>query len=289
MKKAKRIVALLLSIILFIPLSATSSFAYNQDEHDRILNDILFPLKEHDLKNNPASKSAIEALECACYLSIDQFNSNGKTELTTLANYGVKDLPSSVTQEGFYYTANATTHRKATHRGWREDNYAPADLKIWKNRKPILTNTVDKIFDFQGDDAKKDSFCAIVYYIHILGDRAYDCGTGHYYNPNTILELGGRNDKQDIISELKYYLGILFKNRKNNRNYSYLISKLDQINSDLKPLMSHPEKLQDSTSEEFKKYSECAKRTLDLMKGENFSLLLKGEPFFNEVFYNHPY
>ena len=131
----------------------------------------------------------------------------------------------------------------------------------------------------------------LIYYIHILGDKEYDCNNLNYYEPERIMiELGGRSDdKSDIIDELVYYISILFKDQKSTQNYKYIISKLNIINSELRPIVKDVAVLKNSNSDEFKKYKACTDKTLDLISSDNFSLLLKGETFFNKVFYNHPY
>ncbi|SFY04218.1 hypothetical protein [Ruminococcus sp. XPD3002] len=303
MKFRKMIFMLFISVIV---LSFVSKDVYafpSHKKHDDMLESILFPLYEHDLKNNDESVKALEAIEYASYLTIDQRGDNGKDKLEKLKEYGIKGLPKSTTDPGYYIAGVGENHRKPTHRGWDYDNYTstPKDYEIWKNRRPILENTVDKFFDFNGDDKQKESFCAIIYYIHILGDRYDDCNNNRkYYPPSVIMELGGRkNDEKDIIHELEKYIRLLFKNSINesNNNYDRIIRKLEEINIELEPIVTtqNAQNLNDNTSDEFQIYCKCAEEALNMFqnvnscKEEQFSILLKSEPFFNKVFYKHQY
>ncbi|WP_295068762.1 hypothetical protein [Ruminococcus sp.] len=295
MKYLKISLAILLSIS-FLLLPSSSAMAHGREKHDEILFKAFFPLEEHDLKSGTKIKEIREVLSNASYLSIDQHNTNSGDDekLKKLKDFGVKGLPTSIYDSDYRIQAYGEDHRRFTHRGWdpdkREVEYNTEELAKWIIRKPILENTVDKVFDFNGDTKKRDSFCAIIYYIHILGDKEYDCNNLKYYEPERIiLELGGRPDKADIIDELIYYISILFKDQKSTQNYTYIISKLNEINSELKPIVKNVAVLKNSNSDEFKKYKACTDRTLSLIRSDNFSLLLKGETFFNKVFYNHPY
>lgn len=295
MKYFKLCLAILLSIS-FILLPSSSAMAHGRDKHDEIMFRAFFPLEEHDLKSGTKINEIKEVLSYASYLSIDQHNSNSGDEekLKKLKDFGIKGLPTSIYDSDYRIQAYGEDHRRFTHRGWdpnkKEVEYSTEELQKWKKRKPILENTVDKVFDFNGDTKKRDSFCAVIYYIHILGDKEYDCNNLNYYeHERIIIELGGRPGKEDIIDELIYYISILFKDQKNTQNYSHIISKLKVINSELSPIVKDVGVLKNSNSDEFKKYKECTERALEIMKSENFSLLLKGETFFNKVFYNHPY
>lgn len=278
-----------------------SALAYGHDNHDKILlstsePSLFFPFHEHDLKTGTKIEEIKTVLCYACYISIDQHNTNQMDDekLKKLKDYGVKGLPKSISDSKYQINATGDKHRRFTHRGWDPDkdeiNYNPEELIKWEYRKSILENTVDKIFDFDGDLEKRDSFCALLYYVHILGDKESDCNNKKVYEyQREILEVGGRNDKSDIIDELIYYLEKLFKDQKHTPNYNYIMDELKIINSKLKPVVSDVSKLRNSESDEFRTYTECTKQTLALLKSDNISLLLKSENFFNEVFYNHPY
>lgn len=124
-------------------------------------------------------REAIEAIESAAYLCPDQFNGSGKEELNTLIAYGVPGIPNSIDEINF--TSN-WQHRRYTHMDWVPMEHP--DVGNWDMRKEILLATVNKVFDFgpftdpvpllgwKVDYTDQcNSFCALVYYVHILGDN----------------------------------------------------------------------------------------------------------------------
>ena len=212
-------------------------------------------------------------------LTIDQFNEDGQKEIDALKKFGVKNLPKL---NDIDYSASSRTHRRQTHRGWtaEEGLYEGDVLERWKIRKDILINTVEKIFDFNGNEAKKDSFCALIYYIHILEDRS--AGETYYTNAE-IMELGGRTDEQDIACELLKYIEILFEDQKHTHKYQHVVSKLEILDSGIKELLkSQPAGLM--SSETFAKYQEYAEDMKEVLTC-NLPEMLKDEDFFSEVFY----
>lgn len=268
---------MLLAIVLFI-LSLPPVDAYSRTEHDKIMCDILFK-NFKVIENDKSVSDIIEALECASYLTIDQYNGNGYSDLDYLKKYGVKGIPNNISD--IDYSAGPY-HRRATHRGWNGEIslYEGATLERWKIRKEILLNTVDKIFDFNGNNAKKDSFCAIIYYIHILGDRIAD---EKYYQNADIMELGGRTDKYDITHELLVNFEILFADQKHTHKYQHVVSKLEKCNSKISKLVNKtPSGI--SSYDEFKEYQKYAEEIKEVLEC-NLPEMLKEEDFFKEVFY----
>ena len=97
MKLFKQAFAFALTLILFayslcytIPV-----LAYNKDEHNAIMRQVLFKDRNTGLEKNTSPKNnkhnkEVEALELACYLAIDQYNGNGESELKSLKQFGVK-------------------------------------------------------------------------------------------------------------------------------------------------------------------------------------------------------
>ena len=279
MKHIKQICALFFASA-FIVLNIFSASAYEKDEHNKMMCDVLFK-NFKTIENDKDVADEIKALEYASYLAIDQFNGNGQSELDYLKNYGVKEIPklSEIDYSGGSY------HRRATHRGWDgEINiYEGATLDRWIIRKKILINTADKIFDFKGNKEKRESFCAIIYYIHILGDRLSD---KKYYVNTEIMELGGRTDELDITNELIKHFEILFKDIKNTHRHKYqhVISKLELYNSKISELMKEYEKDGKMSDENFKLYQKYAEDINEVLR-DNLPEMLKNEDFFSEVFY----
>ena len=277
MKRFKKLSAVLLALILLLSDIPTVR-AYERDEHDRMTEDVLFK-NFKVIDNDPSVLGEINALESAAYLTIDQFNANGQGDLTALKTFGVKMLPKL---RDIDYPSSGAYHRRATHRGWTAEIgvYDGEVLERWLLRKEILISTVEKIFDFKGDETRKDSFCALIYYIHILGDRIDDT---KYYPNAEIMELGGRTDEQDIACELLKYIEILFEDQKHTHKYQHVVSKLEILDSKIKELLqSQP--AGPMSEKAFKKYKKYAKKMKKVLKC-NLPEMLKDEDFFSEVFY----
>lgn len=277
MKDVKHFLVVLLTFVICLIFSSPV-YAYDRKEHDMIMIDVLFkPFK--NVENDPSVKNEVEALKCASYLTIDQYNGNGEKELLFLQEYNVKDIPSSISK--IDYTGNAY-HRRPTHRGWDGETtgvYQTMDKERWIVRKKILINTVDKIFDFKGNTSKRDSFCALIYYIHILGDRIHD---DKYYQNNTIMELGGRSDNQDITHELRHHISILFSSQNHTHKFNHVITKLDLIDNRISTLLKRNNG--SISNEDFAEYKGYAKDIMEVLM-YNIPEMLKDEDFFRKVFY----
>ena len=199
MKIAKRILICICVVALVFTLPVKTE-AYERDEHDKLMLDVLFKhFKEID--NDKSVQDEIKAIECACYLTIDQFNESGQKALDTLNDYGVKGIPKNIS--GIKISASPNTHRSYTHRGW-DYPYSGVQGEQWPNRQAVMVNTVGTIFDFNGDTKKQESFCKLLYYIHILGDHMDDTSY-KINNENIIINL--------IITSVFYLLiGLLYAN-----------------------------------------------------------------------------
>ena len=120
-----------------------------------------------------------------------------------------------------------------------------------------------------------------MYYIHLLGDR--ESGDTYYTNA-VIMELGGRKDNYDIISELIKHIKMLFSF---SLKRMFLIDKLQEINSEVAELRKAPDgseaKIEEELFNQYKKYASLIlkdKLTLNLPK------MLKDEQWFSDVFYS---
>lgn len=277
MKKQKWLVLIfcLMLILALIGYSFTKTYAFERKDHDKYMVRVLFKnFLETD--NKPSIHDEIEALENASYLAIDQFNGNGQSDLDELSAYGVKDLPLLSVID---YSASGKTHRTYTHRGW-DFVYGGAAEERWKQRKDILLNTADTIFDFDGNEKQKDSFCALIYYIHILGDLKDD--KSYKVQNGLIMDAGGRVDKSDIIDELLLHFEILFADQKHTHKYLSLTMAMQRYNTKLSKLLRSEGGI--NTDEEFalrQEYVEGLMNLLTLYLPE----MLKDEDFFYNVFY----
>lgn len=275
MRRSKWVIVLLCILLALGNISQTS-FAYERNGHDAYMSDVLFK-NFKEVKNDSRIANDIKALECASYLAIDQFNNNGQKDLDFLLNYGVKGIPLYVSD--ISYNASGTTHRSHTHRGWDFQNYF-VTKKLWPIRKQILLNSADKIFDFKGNEAQKESFCALIYYIHILADHMDD--TSYKIKNGLKMDVGGRTDEIDIIHELLKHIKVLFADQKYTHKYRSLTSALERYNKRLAKIVRPVGGI--NTDEKFEQKQEYTKRIKELLTWY-IPEMLKEEAFFSEVFY----
>lgn len=275
-RKLGKIMLVLLCAVMVVECFPTEVGAYERKEHDKYMLEALFKnFKEVD--NDPSISDKIEALECASYLCIDQFNSNGQTDLDKLIRFGVKGIPSSV--EEIAFTASGTTHRSYTHRGWRSSNNSISTEKR-ALREQILLNTADTIFDFNGNEKQRESFCALIYYIHLLGDHMDD--TSYKVKNGLKMDVGGRKDKTDIIHELEKHIAVVFSDQTHTHKYQSLMAALEKYNSRFYELVNSEGGI--NSDEKFAqklKYVEGLTKLLTYYLPE----MLKDESFFHQAFY----
>lgn len=273
----KNWIAVILCAVLVAECIPTKVEAYERKDHDKYMLEVLFR-NFKEVENDHNVDDEIEALECAAYLCIDQFNNNGQKDLDVLLGFGVKGIPSKV--EDIAFNASGTNHRSFTHRGWKSTNNSISKEKR-ELRENILLNTADAIFDFKGNENQKDGFCALIYYIHLLGDHQDD--TSYMVKNGLKMDVGGRKDKTDIIHELEANISVVFSDQTHTHKYQSLMGSLEKYNSKLYDLVNSEGGI--NTDEEFFEKQELVDgltRLLTLYLPE----MLKDELFFSEVFYN---
>ena len=141
-----RFLTLLLCVALIISMIPIKGTAYERKDHDDLMLKILFRKYEYACSDSSV-QDELSVLTSACYLTIDQFNSYGQNYLDELTTYGVKNIPTQVSEIGF--SASGRNHRSFTHRGW-DFGYSGEMKTIWPLRQDILRNTVGAVFDFNG-------------------------------------------------------------------------------------------------------------------------------------------
>lgn len=278
----KRIIVLLVVVAVLIA-AALPAWAHGREIHDADIEFILFG-KENYKDTHPKVEDTIQALEDAVYLAVDQYNGNGTKELENLRSIGVKNLPRSIDE--INYSANYA-HRQYTHRGW---NLEYTDDKAnWTIRKSILKNTVQKmLFSNQkhsldwliqgkkNNEEQINSFCALLYYIHILGDHLE---AKKYTQLAYIIPLVRSNDKENsgLIPELQKHLSIMLESQQTSFTYYALMGELDNLNAKAASLISSTGGI--NTEEKFEQYHDCAVKLEDAL---SFYLpdLLMNESFF---------
>lgn len=273
-----RFLTLLICAALIISIVPLESDAYERKEHDALTLKILFRKYEYAC-NDRSIQDELSVLTSACYLTVDQFNNYGQKYLDELISYGVKNIPSQVSEIGF--SASGRNHRNFTHRGWNFDYGGEMKTK-WPIRQDILRNSVDAVFNFNGNEQQKEAFCELLYYIHILGDHEDD--TSYKVSNGLKIDVGGRNDKEDIIHKLLDVLPVLFPDQTNTHKYRILTTKLQNINNDLDKLVNSVGGI--NTDEKFVQKQELVKKLIDILS-LYLPELLKKEPFFNEIFYSN--
>ena len=269
-------------------------YAHDRKQHDLDIESVLFGKVNFSTSKEADVQNAAKALKCAAYLAIDQFNGKGADELNFLEKeYKVSGLP-KLSEIDFRGNNN---HRRYTHRGW-DFQYGKSDVGHWTVRKSILLKTVDKQFDFEKSpnailghfnekyleyDKKCDSFCALIYYTHIIGDYIGNETYGQFRSnyPNQ-MDLGGTNDDYSITAELLKHTKILFADQKDTHKYITLQNSLTALDGKIRKLVLSKEGI--DTEEKYKQYTEYAEDLKDILT-HNIPNLLKEEDFFKKVYY----
>lgn len=250
MKKLILFLNICLAVCLFSPLCA---YAHeNQREHDRDLKYALFGNPDYNLGGE--RKIAFQAIANGAALAIDQFTPNTEnqwkrdvyedlqTELQQLDlgklpySFDSIDLNTNVSRDKKNITAN--THRKYTHLGWNYKKYPNMDF--WKKRKEMLLEVVNRVFFKQNPllnripvisdilyspNEQCNAFCAVIYYIHILGDHK-EGNTPEKIKYIEPLVKYTNLSTPGIIVELIEYLQVLFPSQRSDRLFISMIQEL---------------------------------------------------------------
>ena len=166
----KRLTVILLTIALLVSFAGSDSLACDEKQTNTYVTQILFG-------NNALSKSSdekVQMLLASVYLCCEQADNQGQDKISYLKSKRVSGVPS----------LSAINIKKdqlieCSHINWKVEY--PAIKKIQANRKKVLRNTVNKVFDFgfvnnvfNKNKGKCDDFAALLYYSHILSDYLAD-------------------------------------------------------------------------------------------------------------------
>lgn len=166
----KRLTVIILMIALLVSFASSSSFACDEEQTKTYVPQVLFG-------NNALSKSSdekVQMLMAAVYLCCEQADNQGQDKITYLKSKKVSGVPS-------LQAINIKNGQliESSHIVWEADY--PTAKKARTNRKKVLRNTVNKVFDFGfvnnvfgSNKGKCDSFAALLYYSHILSDYLAD-------------------------------------------------------------------------------------------------------------------
>lgn len=162
----KRLTVILLTIALLVSFASSSSLACDEDQTNTYVSQILFG----DNAASRASDEKAEMLLAALYLCCEQSGDQGQDKISYLKTRRVAGVPSLSTLK-----IKDEQLLECSHIKW-ESEFLPAK-KAQANRKKVLRNTVNKVFDFGfvnnvfgSNKGKCDSFAALLYYSHLLSD-----------------------------------------------------------------------------------------------------------------------
>ncbi|NMD38649.1 MAG: hypothetical protein GYA87_08235 [Christensenellaceae bacterium] len=304
----KRKISTLLTFLILSLLIIPSSLAHDdQAKHDADLMCVFWGDDKVSLSSE--EKIAFKIIANAAAITIDQYslNPNGRIKEGTFneiqeglkyfglpelsINFNDIDLNIKVSNDGKNISPN--THRLYTHLGWNYKKHPNNDF--WKKRKHVLIDSVNRLlfnskkifswFPWASDvvyppSEQCDAFCAIIYYVHIIGDHIAGDTADKLKNIEPLIHYTSM-DTPGIIVELKEQLQIVFQEQKN----SYTFFELDQKLSDLTISI---EKNCDilgfiDTAEKCKKNQEHAEQLLQILS-KHLPTLLKNESFFKSRF-----
>ncbi|MCL2139059.1 MAG: hypothetical protein FWH41_05960 [Treponema sp.] len=293
------------AVVFFLfAVSAGYLFPSDDDVHNRQLLQVLFG-RSVNIKSDDGrlfygsdfteeKKQKILVLQKALYWCIDEYNGDNpymqgypRQYLNDLRLFGVGGVPE---YDKINFTANMY-HQRYTHRGWDWTLYPRTAQynfqEIWSLRKNLLLSAIDSVTDIRPEEAiKRDSFGALLYYLHILEDHAGDSKTTYMdrisisRRPDYRSNRSGENRfNPTIITELLYHLPRLFREQTGTMEFRTIERYLTRCNQDKEFPAGNV-----ITDGEYAKLQSFAKEMLDKLI-ENIPALMKGEGFFSRVFY----
>jgi hypothetical protein len=298
----RRWIAIILIFALVFPCCA---YAHDkQKEHDEELKQVLFGNKDVILPSD--QQQAFQHIANAISFCIDQFSTTEVARAKSSLYDELKrdeSLPYSfeeveLQKNEFGKNITGQTHRKYTHRGWEFSEYPLKDL--WKKRQEIVRLTVNKelfgssddFFAFSwlpwnqsvrsADKKQVEAFCALLYYVHILGDHIE--AETYSAEEQILVPISSSHDLKSpsIVGDLKKYLPDLFPTQKTKRLYGQMIDELNEIGARAEEqYYFHPGGIR--TQEQFDAYHKCAEDLLVALS-DYIPKLLKNEEFFSYTF-----
>ena len=308
----RKVTVFLLIVSLFICLLSPAMAHDDQNEHDGDLRYVLFGDRDKVLFGD--EKTAFQVIADAAAVTIDQFSPNDKVEwkkgtyeklqsgLDSMSvarlNISFADLDLNIhvwdeTKNAEAKNITANSHRRFTHMGWNYKKYPNKDF--WKRRKQVLLQTANKVLfnpnqtlgwipylsdALYSPSEQCDAFCAVVYYVHILGDHIEGDNPDKLTDLEPLIQYTSLSTP-GIITELMEQLQILFPDQVS----SYTFTALMQEMTDLRV---RAEK-NCGTWGSVDSFERCeinqkyAKELLNILAGK-VPLLLQRESFFNNRF-----
>lgn len=165
----KRLLTILMVVVLLLS-NSSNVMACDEDQTNTYVTQILFG----DRADSRASDEKVKMLIAALYLCSEQSDNQGQDKISYLKSHKVSGVPALKD-----INIKNSELNECSHNYWAYE--FPASKKIRANRKKVLRNTVNKVFDFgffnncfNSDKGKCDSFAALLYYSHILADYLAD-------------------------------------------------------------------------------------------------------------------
>lgn len=165
----KRLLTFLLIIVLLVTNTSTVYACDESQSNNRVL-EILFGDDALVYSSDDNAKMLLTAL----YLCCEQSDSQGQDKIDFLKNKKVRKLFA-------ISDINIKNNEliECSHISWEQEYLV--NNKVRTNRKKILQNTVNKVFDFgtfnnlfRSEKGECNSFAALLYYSHILSDYLAD-------------------------------------------------------------------------------------------------------------------
>ena len=323
-RQLKPLIGVLLVTLLCSLFIIPVAFAYpNHTYHDKMMDMMLFGKDFNKAKFTDKERERIVALEAASFLCIDQFGSSGSDRLGDVRIIGLHwpVVPMGVDAiNPRDFQLSASNHRSCTHCGWErgydpryfndKESYERDWQTRWERRRGILRGAVDKVFGASmlpswvpfrdtTDDEKRESLCALIYYVHILGDYVGDATCDKFSN----VDIGGykipfarsSNSEMDLFSELEKHLGIVFSGHKSDPEYKSLMRELDDLAEGSRDLaMANGGRYSESDFEEAKRNARALEALLtgggsdsdnEFQYDQSYVYkLLKKESFYTDAF-----
>ena len=299
----RKICILLIVSAIWFAIGSLLSYASTGDQHDKYFEHALFGENWEKGLQSQDIKDAVDALESASFLAIDYTKGESQKEkaqrcLTTLQDYDVAGLPREIEKIDI---AGGGEHRKYTHQGWEHD-YSDEKEGVqdsWETRKKILLNTTEEVFDFGlfsnrfKHDKKCESFTAIVYYIHVLGDIVADKEyKGDMNQEKMNLVPITASEETGVVAELERHFKVVFADLNDGKgddysnSYNNLIDSLENFETETEAIVGQTGGLY--YEETFQDYRNQAKKLLTEILPDKLPPLLQEEEFFKKVFYESP-
>jgi len=256
-KKCICLVLLFLSSVMFVFPKGTfkddKGGAGHADDISKLLTGKSYNNNTHNHKLLPILKG----LTYIMHLTVDATQRTDPDILTYEVADAVKYLEQhqkelkmkSIPDARKIVTPGGPYHGEYTHLGWAHKSYTPETMEKWIVRQRILKDFLAGNFNFWlGNMDKLDSFAALFYYVHMLGDHAHnsmltartripikslDEQDDIRFDIRTYWERNGNNGNgaptTTIIAELNKHLEILFKDQRNSNYYKNLIGGINGV------------------------------------------------------------